>query len=281
MTDDQRTLAIWGGGAAVIVIAAWVYLASDDLAGKLASAEAKQQEYEKKYLNVRSGELEGEARKRLEQFKVEQVGSLNEAENLLVASLPREFTPEKSDIMAAQNTVQRTNAALRDLCEKAQIKPPGDLLTTLPDDPDQRSLQLARLWAWRETALMLIDGGFKAIPNPALVAPVADPTGKYARLGVEMTFDGPWEQVTRLMEDSQLAHRRGLGLREIEVVINRDGSRKVKFQVAALIQNQAGWKLPREAAATAGKSAPGPKSERPRLAPTTTSASAGDSNGRL
>ncbi len=281
MTDDQRNLAIWGGSAAVIVIAGWVYLASDDLAGKLSSAEAKQGEYEKKYVNARSGELEGEARKRLEQFKVDQVGSLNEAENLLVASLPKEFTPEKTDIMAAQNTVQRTNAALRDLCEKAQVKPAGDLITALPDDPDQRSLQLARLWVWRETALLLIDGGFKAIPNPGLVPPAADPTGKYARLGVELTFDGPWEQVTRLMNDSQLAHRRGLGLREIEIVLNKDGSRKVKFQVTALIPNQPGWKLVRDAATAVGKAAPGPKTERPRLTPSTSTSSAGDGNGRL
>jgi hypothetical protein len=252
-------MAIWGGAGMGAVVIGWIVLAgwSGEVAGKRTQAQDTYAAYLRKYRPEApgTGDPEAVAGKRLAELARTQEGHANDAARALVAQVPAEFT-RAGDLDAAQNTLARTNTQLAQACERARVPAPRPLFTQLSDDADQRSFQLTRLWAWREVAQLLLDAGVKQIPDPTLAESRCGPADAkakdgppFARLGFELKLDVPWETAQRVLEDALAAHRRGFGLREVDCALNRDGSRSLRVVITALVPNQPGWKLEREALA--------------------------------
>ncbi|MFM2092655.1 MAG: hypothetical protein RLZZ127_3144, partial [Planctomycetota bacterium] len=147
MTPDQRSLALWGGGAGAAALLAVVWLMVRG--GEHAALEAKADQAHAEYLRLypaSGGEPAADALARLTTLAAVQTGALAEAERALVAELPPDYRLD--DLNQATNQVRADLERLRQagLSRRTALPPLPFQGTALAQEAGARRLQLAQLW---------------------------------------------------------------------------------------------------------------------------------------
>ncbi|MBA3936863.1 MAG: hypothetical protein H0X38_05325 [Planctomycetes bacterium] len=269
MTPEQRTLAIWGGGFAVAVIAGWIVLGArgETLAQKQGQAE----ELEKKYQDLypEEGLVAADARTKWKASLDLQEAALHEAETALVPPLPRAYTDTELGTASAQ--VHTDLQYLKQKGQRQGAKMPAALPFEegLDQDPLQRAIQLAQLHLYREVVDACLEAGTLRLGSVHVVKGPTDPQGKYALMLCDLELDLTFEQVDQLLLDLvQKQHRKGIGLRSLSLDQARDGSQHVGLTVSLMVANDPAWGLKAEvpkAGAKPGTAAPAGGSRLNRL----------------
>ncbi|MDA3960598.1 MAG: hypothetical protein PF961_07390 [Planctomycetota bacterium] len=265
MIPEHKEMAIWAGGTAVLVIAAWVWLGSRGGAvGELRDqVESAHTAYTGLYLDEDGDRLpEADAIALFEQQRDAQLGELAAVEAVAVwpgdaAGVPPEFTGFHFgtddgggiDYATAIDKVSRVASRLRRRAESLGVEIPpelplegeGDLST---DEDALRNLQMAHVCTFAALLDLALDVGVKRISTVQVVSDGwSDSTGHYAVIPVSAVVTTSYESVDELMR-RLAANRFGLGLERLALDYDESGSFRATVAVHLIVPNRADWNLP-------------------------------------
>jgi uncharacterized protein YqkB len=258
MTPDQTTLAIWGGGllGGLIVgctilfsVRGSVYEERQTLAHNLG------QEYEKLYPS--EGMAIEEAISTWKRLMEHQQAALKDAETSLVPALPRSYL--ETDLSSGSAQVHTDLQYLKQKAQRTQVRLPATLPFEegLSADANQRLLQLAQLFLYRNVIDTCIEAGITKINSVKVETGPCDPQGKYAVLQCLIDLDMNWDRTSQLLADlNQTQNRKGYGVRNLSIEHDRSGNEKVSISVSLLTANNPAWGLRPDSAASQLPTAP-------------------------
>jgi hypothetical protein len=245
MTPDQRTLAIWGGIGATAIVAGWFAMDAIDAAGPAQRAEALHAEYQQLYrpADPPSGLDAAQAVARAKQAADAQQQELAAAIQQLAPPLPRDYVDAAGEDLKAQSLLQSVTDDLGKRCEQAKVTVPTWPITQLDRDPGVRSRQLATVYCYAQMVRLMLDAGVRGLGTPVVGEAKSDPGGSVARFPVALSCTATWESTDRLLHALRDAHGAGLGLTDVTVDMQADGTRKVAISASLLLPNRPEWKL--------------------------------------
>jgi hypothetical protein len=252
MTPDQRTLAIWGGGLAAGLIVGWIILdvvRGEVLAERTAQAASLGKEYQELY--PESGMAIEEATGKWKNAMDLQQAALVDTEKSMVPALPREYL--ESDLNGGAARVLADVSYLKQKAQRQQVRLPGTLPFEegLSDNANQRLLQLAQLYLYRNLLDTCMEAGVTRINSLKTDTGPCDPQGKYALLLCTIELDMPWDRTSQLLADlNQTQNRKGYGVRNLSIEHDRSGNEKVSLVVSLITANNPAWGLRPDSAAT-------------------------------
>jgi len=245
MTPDQRTLAIWGGGLAAGMIVGWIVLdvvRGETLRESSTLAANLGKEYQELY--PEQGMAIEEATGTWKRVMEHQQASLVDAEKTMVPLLPREY--QETDLNSGAARVHADLQFLKQKAQRQQVRMP----TTLPfeeglsDNANQRLLQLAQLYLYRNLLDTCMEAGVTKINTIKTESGPCDPQGKYALLLCTVDLDMPWDRTSQLLADlNQTQTRKGYGVRNVSIEHDRSGNEKVSLVVSLITANNPAWNL--------------------------------------
>lgn len=252
MTPDQRTLAIWGGGLAAGLIIGWIVLdvvRGETLRESAALAASLGQEYEKLY--PETGMAIEEATGTWKRLMEHQQAALLDAEKSMVPELPREYL--ETDLNSGAARVHADLQYLKQKAQRQQVRLPGTLPFEegLNENANQRLLQLAQLYLYRNLLDTCMEAGVTRINTIKTESGPTDPQGKYALLLCTLDLDMPWDRTSQLLADlNQTQNRKGYGVRSVSIEHDRSGNEKVNLVVSLITANNPAWGLRPDSAPT-------------------------------
>lgn len=252
MTPDQRTLAIWGGGLAAGLIIGWIVLdvvRGETLRDSAALAANLGKEYEELY--PETGMAIEEATGTWKRLMEHQQAALLDAEKSMVPELPREYL--ETDLNSGAARVHADLQYLKQKAQRQQVRLPGTLPFEegLSDNANQRLLQLAQLYLYRNLLDTCMEAGITKINTIKTESGPTDPQGKYALLLCTVDLDMPWDRTSQLLADlNQTQNRKGYGVRSVSIEHDRSGNEKVNLVVSLITANNPAWGLRPDSAPT-------------------------------
>lgn len=266
MNPEHRSLLIWAGSAALLVLAAWIVLAwrGDLAATQGAAIAAKRKQLGECVLPERPDEARALAAKAAEATQA-QLQALASAESQLLAVLPDDYA-RKLDLPSASRRVRDDAEFLRQRAESRRIAWPTAFPFDqgLSADEGQRSLELAQLYLCRQAAERCLAAPVSRVDRIALGKPISSPSGAYALLMVDFEAEASAEATTALLREFAEAHRKGLGLRSFSATLKDAKTLTLRLRgTASLILSPPKehlWKLPTEAGRQPTQAAPRPVS---------------------
>jgi hypothetical protein len=252
MTPDQRTLAIWGGGLAAGVIIGWIIL--DVVRGEeLATSSTRAANLGKEYVQLypENGMAIEEATGTWKRLMEHQQAALTEAEASMVPPLPREY--RETDLNSGAAQVHNDLQYLKQKAQRQQVTLPGTLPFEegLSDNANQRLLQLAQLYLYRNLLDTCMDAGVTRINSLKAEVGPCDPQSKYALMLCTVDQDLPWDRASQLLADlNQTQNRKGYGVRGMSIEHTPSGNEKVTLQVSLMTANNPAWNLRPDSAPT-------------------------------
>ncbi len=263
MTPDQRILAIWGGGLAAGLLIGWIALdvvrgATMEESATLAANLGK--EYQELY--PENGMAIEEATGTWKRLMEHQQASLQDAEKSMVPELPREYL--ETDLNSGAARVHADLQYLKQKAQRQQVRMPATLPFEegLSDNANQRLLQLAQLYLYRNLLDTCMEAGVTKINTIKTESGPCDPQGKYALMLCTIDLDMPWDRTSQLLADlNQTQNRKGYGVRNVSIEHDRSGNEKVSLVVSLMTANNPAWNLRPDSAPTSlppGKNAPIP-----------------------
>jgi hypothetical protein len=252
MTPDQRTLAIWGGGLAAGVLLGWIVLdlvRGEELVARTAKADSLGKEYQTLY--PEQGMAIEEATGTWKRLMEHQQAALTEAEASMVPALPRDYL--ETDLSSGAARVHTDLQYLKQKAQRQQVRLP----TTLPfeeglsDNANQRLLQLAQLYLYRNLLDTCMDAGVTKINTLKTEVGPCDPQSKYALMLCNIDLDMPWDRTSQLLADlNQTQNRKGYGVRNVSIDHTNTGSERVVLQISLITANNPAWNLRPDSAPT-------------------------------
>lgn len=251
VTLEQKMLAIWGGGAFIVIIAGWMIIGSraEALEQSKATAAGLYQKYQSLY--PAEGMPVPDAEQKLGRLADHQKKALAQAEQFLVPDLPKEY--QIPDLGSASAQVRTELATLTQNAQRQKIE-----LPTLPfqkglsAEADKRSLELAQLYLMRKVLDAVMDVGIAKVTNVTEGRHTRDPSGNYAVITCEVDCVADYQASQQLLLHLLNCHEIGIGVRDVAIEQNKDGSQKVHVSASLLTANDPAWQLP----AAAGPAAP-------------------------
>ena len=245
MTSEQKTLAIWGGGAGAFAILGliWVLVRG----GTLAEERARVAQLQSDYAKAQPGGAKLESQiTALQKAAQEQSRALDEAAKTLVPELKPEY--RSSDLTSAANRVATDLKALRQRADRTRVSLPGSLPLEGGLDPDElnREQQLAQLELYRATLDLLMDAGIVKISAVTPGRSWTDPSGTYAVFSAEVECEAPFAGMQAVLEGFLAAHRQGLGLRNLTLTptsSRSDAHVRARLIASLLVPAKPEWKL--------------------------------------
>jgi hypothetical protein len=245
MTPDQRTLATWGGGLALGVIIGWIVL--DVVRGATLSERRDQaaslgREYEDLY--PADGMAIEEATGTWKRLMEHQQANLTDVEASMVPPLPREYL--ETDLNSGAARVHADLQFLKQKAQRQQVRLPSTLPFEegLSDNANQRLLQLAQLYLYRNLIDTCMEAGVTRINTVKTESGPTDPQGKYALMLCTIDVDMPWERTSQLLADLLVTQtRKGYGVRNLTIDHDRSGNEKVTLVVSLITANNPAWNL--------------------------------------
>jgi hypothetical protein len=289
MTSEQKTLAIWGGGAGAFALIGliWVLVRGGTLADEQARVAQLQTDYSQ--AQPSGAKLENQI-KALEKAAQEQGIALTEAAKVLVPELKPEY--RAADLTSAANRVATDLKALRQRAERTRVSLPSSLPLESGLDPDEynRQQQLAQLELYRAALDLLMDAGVAKISAVTPGKSWTDPSGTYAIFTADIDCEAPFVGMQAVLEGFLTAHAQGLGLRNLTLAptSNRsDANVRGRLTASLIVPAKAEWKLAPDRSLPAAKpvksTAPGaastPSASAAAPKPATTTASSKPSLG--
>lgn len=245
MTSEQKTLAIWGGGAGAFAILGliWVLVRGGTLADEHERVAQLQSEYAK--AQPGGAKLESQIAA-LQKAAQEQGRALDEAAKTLVPELKPEY--RAADLTSAASRVATDLKALRQRADRTRVSLPGSLPLEGGLDPDEinRQQQLAQLELYRATLDLLMDAGIAKISAVGPGKSWTDPSGTYAVFTADVDCEAPFPGMQAVLEGFLAAHRQGLGLRNLTLAptSNRsDANVRARLTASLMVPAKAEWKL--------------------------------------
>lgn len=252
MTPDQRTLAMWGGGLAAGLIVGWIIL--DVVRGGVASERAAQAaSLGKEYVELypESGMAIEEATGKWKNAMELQQASLVDTEKSMVPLLPREYL--ETDLNGGAARVLADISFLKQKAQRQQVRLPGTLPFEegLSDNANQRLLQLAQLYLYRNLVDTCMEAGVTKINSLKTDVGPCDPQAKYALMLCTIDLDMPWDRTSQLLADlNQAQNRKGYGVRSLNIEHDRSGNERVSLVVSLITANNPAWGLRPDSAAS-------------------------------
>ena len=245
MTSEQKTLAIWGGGAGAFAILGliWVLVRGETLAEERERVTQLQSDYTKAQPGRSKLESQISA---LQKAAQEQGRALDEAAKTLVPELKPEY--RTADLTSAANRVATDLKALRQRADRTRVSLPGSLPLESGLDPDEisRQQQLAQLELYRTTLDLLMDAGIAKISTVTPGKSWADPSGTYAIFTADVDCEAPFPGMQAALAGFLAAHSQGLGLRNLTLTptSNRsDANVRARLTASLIVPAKAEWKL--------------------------------------
>jgi hypothetical protein len=275
MTPDQLIIAKWGGGLLAGLIVGSIVLHSvrgATLEERDAHAKMLGEEYVKLY--PAEGMAIEEATATWNKLKEHQQVALKDAEASMVPVLPRGY--RETDLSSGAAQVHADLQYLKQKAQRTQVKLPGTLPFEegLSADPNQRLMQLAQLYLYRNALDTCMEAGITKINNVKVETGPTDPQQKYALLVCSLELDMPWDRTSQLLADfNQTQNRKGYGVRSVSIEHDRSGNQRVMLAISLMTANNPAWGLRPDSAATQLPNAPG--------APASGNASGGNRFGRF
>lgn len=259
MTPEQRRLAMWGGGAAAALLAAWGWMAvrGEVRAATVGKADSLHATYLDLYAPDKPPGFEIEkAQQELRGIANQQADELRAAEAALAPAIAAPYLVES--LSAAASQVTADYAALRQQSARTKIVIPAALPyeTGLDADAAARGRQLATLALVRQAVQSCMHAGVARVlaVNPAAAA--ASPGGEYAVFACDLEVEGDWTAMARLVSALAQADGRGLGLRQLEVQVPPDRPARTRLTATMTVANRPAWGLAAMPAAQPAGAAP-------------------------
>ena len=271
MTNETRTIALWGGIAVAVAIVGLVWISwrsgvlgdqqarTTQLATDLAAAQPAGVRLDQQLTAVQhSGQ--------------EQSKALDAASAVLAPELKAEY--RSSDLTSAANRVATDLKALRQRAERTGVKLPASLPLEGGLDADEtvRQMQLAQLELYRLSLDTLMDAGVQRISGLQPGRNWADPSGAFAIMTAEIDIEAPYETIQASLQSFVAAHKQGLGVRAVSLTPapgRPEAPQRSHLTVSLMLPNQSAWKLTPEKSATSPKSAATTPTSAPKTPPTT------------
>ncbi len=223
MTRHQQMLAIWGGGALVVLIVAGVILSgrADRLATARAEAERLHGAYQRLY--PAEGRPSREALDAGKRLRDHQAQALKEAEEALIATLPDDY--RRTDVNQTGSRLSADLASLRQRAQRQKVALPAQLPFERGFDSDEakRSLQLAQLYVYRTLLDLSMDSGVTRVSEVREGVPYRNASSTYAVLPCEIGVDGNYEAIVQLIDTLRARHEGGFGVRDLKLVQGPQG----------------------------------------------------------
>lgn len=256
MTNETRTLAIWGGvaGGAALLGLVWVLVRTS----ALADSQARTQQLAKDLAAAQPSGLRLDQQLTAAQHSgVDQAKALDEVAVVLAPELKSEY--RATDLTSAANRVATDLKALRQRADRSGVKLPTSLPleSGLDSDETVRQMQLAQLSLYRVTLDTVMDAGVQRITTLQPGRAWCDPSGAYAILTAELDIEAPYEVAQAAINGLVAAHKQGIGLRSaslVPVVGKPEAPLRSRFSVSLILPNQPAWKLLPEKIPTPAKS---------------------------
>lgn len=267
MMPEQKEIAIWAGGAAVLVIVGWIVLAmrGGAIEETGAAADAAHAKYEAAYLDT-AGERKpaAEAIAILTERRDVQADELAAVEEQLVwpgsgQGVPPEFAgvlfgPVEVGITTDYNTaldmISRVTTRLRRRGESLGIQVPAELPLEASgelsnDDDALRNLQLAQACAYAALTDLAMDAVVTRV-GPIEIGPAwTDPTASYAFVTATTVLECSYESADAMLR--QLGRNTwGLGVERAVLDFQDDGSFRLTLGVRLVVPNDSAWELKNE-----------------------------------
>lgn len=245
MTPDQRTLALWGGGLAAGLIVGWIVLdvvRGETLRERADLAARLGREYAELY--PEKGMAIEEATGKWKNAMDLQQAALNDTEKSMVPLLPREYL--ETDLNSGAARVHADLAYLKQKAQRQQVRLPSTLPFEegLSDNANQRLLQLAQLYLYRNLLDTCMEAGVTKVNSLKTDSGPCDPQGKYALMLCTIDLDMPWDRTSQLLADlNQTQNRKGYGVRSVSIEHDRSGSERVSLVVSLITANNPAWGL--------------------------------------
>ena len=273
MTNETRTIALWGGIAVAVAIVGLLWISwrsgiladqrarTTQLATDLATAQPSGVRLDQQLTAVqRSGQ--------------EQSKALDAASAVLAPELKAEY--RSSDLTSAANRVATDLKALRQRADRTGVKLPASLPLEGGLDADEtvRQMQLAQLQLYRLSLDTLMESGVQRISSLQPGRNWADPSGAYAIMTAEIDIEAPYEIIQASLQSLVAAHKQGLGVRAVSLtpVPGRpEAPQRSHLTVSLVLPNQSAWKLTPEKSGTILKPAASTPKSQPTAKPTTAS----------
>ena len=258
MTPDQTTLAIWGGGLLAGLIVGCIILFTvrgSVFEERQTHAQNLGQEYEKLYPS--DGMAIEEATDKWKRLMEHQQAALKDAEASMVPALPRGYL--ETDLSSGSAQVHADLQYLKQKAQRTQVKLPSTLPFEegLSADANQRLLQLAQLYLYRNLIDTCMEAGITKINSIKVETGPCDPQGKYAVLQCQIDMDMNWDRTSQLLADlNQTQNRKGYGVRGLSIEHDRSGNERVSMTASLLTTNNPAWGLRPDSAATQLPNAP-------------------------
>ena len=249
MSNDQRAIAVWAGGACAVIVAGliigWAWR------GGTASAQAKDRkqltkDYEKLYApgKPEQGRVAVELLQGMQNRAENQDAERAQAATTLLAQPPKQYL--SLDLVEGQALA---SADLRHIEMRAQSfrvqVPPLPFATLDANNASVRTRQLMQIYLVRQVVEICIDAGLAKIESVAPGAASADASGTVAMFPCAFAVSGAPEQIQALLVRLRERHGKGLGLRAGTLTAERSAHR-LTFEASVLIENREAWQLPRE-----------------------------------
>ncbi len=253
MTPEQRTLAIWGGGALVVLVGAgfWLSSGAGTLDQRRGEATAQHARYQKLY--PADGTPGADATAAAERLRDHQTAELAKSEARLVPDLPADYL--RTDVSEATERVNKDYEAVRKRAarEQVQLSDQLPLRDGLDQDADKRGMQLAQLYLVRQVLDVCLEAEVREIGAVDLGKPTQDASGTYAVLPATFRVKASFAAVQKLLEDMRVAHDRGIGVAQIELIHDDSGVESLLLTANLITGIRSGWKLgPAEPARATG-----------------------------
>ncbi len=271
MTPDQRSLAVWGGSLAAVLVVGWGVLSWRG--GALEDSASQAKSLHGRYTTLfrpgtTDGKPEAEALSDLERLARAQEESQRRIENVCVPDLPKHY--RTTDLISGNAQVVADHDAIIKRGERQKVPLPSSLPLDGGLDKDEavRTRQLAMLYMYRAAIDRCLEANVTRITAVTLgTDPGTDATGTYAMLPCTLELECTYEASQRLAESFLEAHQGiGLGLRSIEAEQRKDGTQRLKLTVSLLTVNNPAWGL-KPMAVPGGGAVPGAAPTAPAAAP--------------
>lgn len=263
MNPEHREIAIWAGGAVLLVIAGWIVLVMrggtiDETADQARALHAT---YQQQYLAEDGRRLPAdEAIALLSQRRDQQATELEAIEARLVwpgsgRGVPPEFAGfqfgpgagELTNYATALDLVSRVSERLRRRGESLgiqlpQILPLKEEGALSNDDAAQRNLQLAQVAAYAAMVDLAMDAVVARVGPIELGTPWVDPTGTYAMVPATSVLEASYESadlLLRRLRDNDW----GLGVERAALDFQEDGRFLLTLGVRLVVPYDPEWAL--------------------------------------
>ena len=245
MTNQSRTLALWGGSAVAVAVIGLIWVSAraatlsdqqtrtTQLAASLAAAQPSGVRLDQQLtLAQHSGQ--------------EQSHALDEASTVLAPELNSDY--RASDLTSAANRVATDLKTLRQRADRTGVKLPAGLPLESGLDADEtvRQMQIAQLYLYRVALETLMEAGVQRISTLQPGRAWADTSGAFAIFTADIDLEAPYEVLQGALLGFTAAHKQGVGVRGVTLIPSPghpDAPQRSRLTVSLIVPNQSAWKL--------------------------------------